>query len=92
VALLKGFGLCGICLEQIEDPTPPLRPYTGGTMAHKTCFDKQKAYEQTDEYQVDEAKKGLAYAQGQYNQAANNLLTAKNKLARLLGVSVDAID
>lgn len=81
----KGYGLCGICLEQIEEPTPPLRHFRGNQMAHKRCVDAREAYERTDEYKVEQARKKLQSATNKFNVAYNDLMTAERELRELVG-------
>lgn len=81
----KGYGLCGICHEQIGDPTPPLRYFKGNTMAHKTCVEAREAYERTDEYKVEVARDKVKGATNKLHVAQNDLLTAQREYRELTG-------
>ena len=96
MAEVKGLGKCPLCMEDLNDAktgvSAPIRHWRGHQLAHKNCFDRQKAYELTDEYKIEVAQRELQDATNRYNVAANHLLTAKNKLAQLTGVSADVIE
>lgn len=85
----KGYGLCGICHEQIGDPTPPLRYFKGHAMAHKTCVDAQEAYELTDEYKLERARAKVAAATNKLHVAQNDLLSAQRELIQLTGATAE---
>lgn len=84
MAQIEGFGKCGICLDQIETPTPPLRHLKGLQMAHKTCYDKQVEYEKSDEYRIDQAKSAVDTAERKLGVAKYDLEVAQLKLKQLL--------
>lgn len=85
MAIVEGFGKCGICLQQIEsNPTPSLRHYKGAQMAHKSCWNRQAAYEQTQEYQVEQALAAVETAERRLNSAKYELEVAQIKLKRIM--------
>jgi hypothetical protein len=77
---IEGFGVCGICGHQIGDPPPPLRHYKGNVMAHKTCHDKQTAYEQTDDFRISQAESAVENARQKLEVAKYELEVAELKL------------
>lgn len=88
MAEIKGLGKCALCYDDLSDPntgvSSPIRHWKGYQMAHKTCFDKQKAHELTKEYQVEQALKEVQSAEHKVNAAQYQLDVARVKLARVM--------
>jgi hypothetical protein len=67
MADIKGLGLCGICMKDLQDPTTgtsgPIRHFKGHQLAHKNCFDQKEAFEKTHEFKVQQAELKLTHAQ-----------------------------
>jgi hypothetical protein len=62
----------------------PVRHWQGHQLAHKDCFNKRKAYEQTHEYKVEQAQIAVENAEHKLNGATYELAVAKKKLQELL--------